>query len=315
MTLQRFRVPAASANLRLDSVVADLGGISRSHAKLLIERRHALLDGAPRKPAHTVRGGEVIELRPLPAQPTAATPEAIPLDVLYEDDHLAAINKPPGMVVHPAPGQWRGTLVNALLSYWGWDAQPDSLRPGIVHRLDKDTSGVILVAKRREVQAVLGSQFKRRKVGKTYHAAVVGRPPQTEGVITLPIGRHPHDRKKMSVHARKSRPAESRYKLLRFRHGASLVELHPRTGRTHQLRVHLAAVQHPILGDAMYGSRRRDQEFPPALRQFPRQALHARSIRFIHPVTGSEMMISAPYPDDFTKLLNAFCRMETESFR
>ena len=171
------------------------------------------------------------------------------------------------------------------------------------------------MAKTREVQAVLGSQFKARGVEKTYHAVVVGRPPQIEGVIALPIGRHPHDRKKMSVHARKSRPAESRYELLRFRHGASLVELHPRTGRTHQLRVHLAAIQHPILGDAMYGSRRREQELPPAMRQFPRQALHARSTRFTHPVTGSEIMVSAPYPDDFAKLLDSFCLVEPESFR
>lgn len=311
MTSQRFQVPAASANRRLDSIVADLSGISRSHAKLLIERQHALIDGAPRKSAYPVRGGETIEIWPLPAQPTVAEPEAIPLDVLYEDDHLAAIDKPSGMVVHPAPGRWRGTLVNALLSYWGWDAQRDSVRPGIVHRLDKDTSGVILVAKTREVLDALAAQFKAREVKKTYHAVAVGRMPQSEGVIALPVGRHPHDRKKMSVHARKSRPAESRYNVLWFRHGTTLVELHPKTGRTHQLRVHLAAIQHPILGDDVYGSRRMEQGLPPAFRAFPRQALHAQAIEFRHPATGKEMTVRAPYPDDFAKLLESSFRAKT----
>lgn len=311
MTSQRFQVPAASANRRLDSIVADLSGISRSHAKLLIERQHALIDSAPRKPAYPVRGGETIEIWPLPAQPTVAEPEAIPLDVLYEDDHLAAIDKPSGMVVHPAPGRWRGTLVNALLSYWGWDAQRDSVRPGIVHRLDKDTSGVILVAKTREALNALAAQFKAREVKKTYHAVAVGRMPESEGVIALPVGRHPHDRKKMSVHARKSRPAESRYNVLRFRHGATLVELHPRTGRTHQLRLHLAAIQHPILGDEVYGSRRREQGLPPAFRAFSRQALHAQAIEFRHPATGKEVTVRAPYPDDFAKLLESSFRAKT----
>ena len=311
MTSQRFRVPAASANRRLDSIVADLSGISRSHAKLLIERQHALIDGRPRKPAYPVRGGETIDIRPLPAQPMVAEPEAIPLDVLYEDDHLAAIDKPPGMVVHPAPGQWRGTLVNALLSYWGWDAQRESLRPGIVHRLDKDTSGVILVAKTREALDALAAQFKAREVKKTYHAVAVGRMPQSEGVIALPVGRHPHDRKKMSVHTRKSRPAESRYNVLWFRHGASLVELHPKTGRTHQLRVHLAALRHPILGDEVYGSRRTEQGLPPAFRAFPRQALHAQAIEFRHPATGKEMTVRAPYPDDLAKLLESSFLVQT----
>ncbi len=305
MTPQRFRVPAVSANRRLDAIVADLGEISRSHAKLLIERQHALIDGTPRKPAYPVRGGETIEIRPLPAQPVVAEPEAIPLDVLYEDAHFAAIDKPPGMVVHPAPGQWRGTLVNALLSYWGWDAQRDSVRPGIVHRLDKDTSGVILVAKTREVLDALAAQFKAREVKKTYHAVAVGRMPQSEGMIALPVGRHPRERKKMSVHARKSRPAESRYKVLRFRHGASLVELHPKTGRTHQLRVHLAALRRPILGDEVYGSRRMEQGLSPAFRSFPRQALHAQAIEFRHPTTGNAMTVRAPYPDDFAELLES----------
>ena len=311
MTPQRFRVPAASAHRRLDSIVADLGGISRSHAKLLIERQHALIDGTPRKPAYPVRGGETVEIRPLPAQPIVAEPEAIPLDVLYEDAHLAAIDKPPGMVVHPAPGQWRGTLVNALLSYWGWDAQHDSVRPGIVHRLDKDTSGVILVAKTRAVLDALAAQFKAREVKKTYHAVAVGRLPQSEGVIALPVGRHPHDRKKMSVHARKSRPAESHYKVLQFRHGTSLVELHPETGRTHQLRVHLAALRRPILGDEVYGSHRMEQELLPVFREFPRQALHAHAIEFRHPATGNAMTVRAPYPEDFVQLLESVFRAKT----
>lgn len=302
MTQRHFRVPGASARRRLDLIVADVAGMSRSHAKLLVEHRRVLVDGAYKKPAYPVHGGELIEVQPLPPQPTAAVPEAIPLDILYEDEHLAAVNKPPGMVVHPAPGQWHGTLVNALLAYWGWDAQRNSLRPGIVHRLDRDTSGVMLIAKNRLILEALGAQFKARQVHKTYRAVVVGRLPQYEGMITLPIGRHPYDRKKMSVHARKTRPAESRYKLLSFRHNASCVVLYPQTGRTHQLRVHLAALHHPILGDGLYGSRRMEKTLPPSLRNFPRQALHAEAIRFTHPATRQAMTLRAPHPDDLAGL-------------
>ncbi len=303
MTIQYFQVPLAQASQRLDLVVADLAGISRSQVKLLIKHGHVLVGGIPRKASYPVRSGEAIAVSPLLSHPTTATPEDIPLDILYEDDCLAAINKPPGMVVHPAPGQWHGTVVNALLSYWGWHVEEASLRPGIVHRLDKDTSGVLLVAKNRTTLEALAEQFKSRQVHKTYRAVVVGCLPQHEGEISFPIGRHPHDRKKMSVHARKSRPAVSRYEVLESCRNVSLVRLFPKTGRTHQLRVHLAALNHPIIGDYLYGSRRIEKILPPEIRHFPRQALHAEAIEFIHPQDHAVMTIQAPYPDDFAGLL------------
>ena len=303
MTIQYFQVPFAQASQRLDLVVADLAGISRSQAKLLIQRQHVLVDGTPRKASYPVRSGETLEVSPRLSQPTTATPEDIPLDILYEDDCLAAINKPPGMVVHPAPGQWHGTVVNALLSYGGWNGGEASLRPGIVHRLDKDTSGVLLVAKNRTTLEVLAEQFQLRQIRKTYRAVVVGCLPQSEGEISFPIGRHPQDRKKMSIHARKSRPAVSRYEVLESGRNVSLVQLFPQTGRTHQLRVHLAVLNHPIIGDSLYGSRRIEKILPPQIRHFPRQALHAEAIEFIHPESREVMTIQAPYPDDFAGLL------------
>lgn len=303
MTTQHLQIPPAQVGQRLDLVVASLAEISRSQAKLFIKRGCVLVDGAPQKASYPVHSGETIEISPLPSQPTTAVPEDIPLDILYEDDSLAAINKPPGMVVHPAPGQWHGTVVNALLAYWGWNIEEASLRPGIVHRLDKDTSGVLLVAKNQTALEALAEQFKSRQVRKTYRAVVVGCLPQREGEISFPIGRHPQDRKKMSIHARKSRPAVSRYEVLESCRSVSLVQLFPKTGRTHQLRVHLAALNHPIIGDDLYGSRRMEKTLPPEIRHFPRQALHAAAIEFLHPQDRTVTTIRAPYPADFVGLL------------
>ncbi len=303
MTVQHLQVSLSHVGQRLDVVVASLAEISRSQAKLLITRHHVLVDGTLQKASYPVRRGEILEVSPPLSQPITALPEDIPLDILYEDDSLAAINKPPGMVVHPAPGQWHGTLVNALLAYWGWRGGAASLRPGIVHRLDKDTSGVLLVAKNQATLEALAGQFKARHVHKTYRAVVVGRLPQPEGEIAFPIGRHPHARKKMSIHARKGRPAVSRYAVLKSCHRVSLVHLFPKTGRTHQLRVHLAALNHPIIGDALYGSRRAEAVLPAEIQHFPRQALHAEAIEFTHPHDHTAMTIRAPYPADFARLL------------
>jgi len=303
VTIQQFGVLLPQVSQRLDVVIADLAAVSRSHAKLLILNKRVLVEGQYKKASYPVRLGEAIEIHSLPPQPTTATPEHIPLDILYEDSSLAAINKPPGMVVHPAPGQWHGTIVNALLGHWGWDMGEPSLRPGIVHRLDKDTSGVLLVAKHRAALENLAAQFKTRQVHKTYLAVVVGQWAQRAGIITLPLGRHPIDRKKMSIHARKSRPAVSRYEVVDSCKNVSLVQLFPETGRTHQLRVHLAALNHPIIGDRLYGSRRMEHALPSMFRDFPRQALHAEAIQFAHPGNQAAVTIRAPYPDDFAQLL------------
>lgn len=302
---QRFVVTSAQAGQRLDRVLAHLASATRSHVKLLIDKERVRVAGECKKAGYLVRAHEEIEVLLLPEMPTVAIPQEIPLEVLYEDACLAAINKPAGMVVHPAPGQWQGTVVNALLFRWGRAELADSLRPGIVHRLDKDTSGVLLVAKEQRALEQLGQQFKARQVHKTYVAVVVGHFATPSGEITLPIGRHPSDRKKMSVHARHGRAAVSRYQVIAEADGVTLVRLFPETGRTHQLRVHLAAIGHPLVGDKVYGVRGPQPHLAPAARMFPRHALHAESIRFRHPLSGVMLSVRAPYPADLSQLLVA----------
>lgn len=300
---QRFVVSPTQAGQRLDRVLASLTAATRSHVKLLIDGERVRVGGQYKKAGYLVRAQDEIEVLPLPRLSATAVPEEIPLEVLYEDEYLAAINKPAGIVVHPAPGQWRGTIVNALLFHWQRAASAD-FRPGIVHRLDKDTSGVLLVAKDPWTLEQLAGQFKERQVRKTYVAVVFGTFTAPVGDIALPIGRHPVDRKKMSVSARRSRAAMSRYQVVAESSGLSLVRLYPETGRTHQLRVHLAAIGHPIVGDRVYGGHRRlHNDWAQIVGAFPRQALHAESLRFCHPFSGTPMTIAAPYPQDFSRLL------------
>ncbi|MSQ47126.1 MAG: RluA family pseudouridine synthase [Deltaproteobacteria bacterium] len=302
-SIQRFIVAHDLAGQRLDRALAHLTVATRSHIKMLIEHACVRVVGEERKAGYVLRSGDEIEVRPLSDPPAQALPQDLPLEVLYEDEFLAAINKPPGMVVHPAPGQWQGTVVNALLARWGWqEGASDNLRPGIIHRLDKDTSGVLLVAKDPTTQERVSLQFKERRVQKMYVAVAVGRLAQSHGEIRLPIGRHPSERKKMSVHAHRSRPAVSRYQVVGEALGISLVRLFPETGRTHQIRVHLAALGHPIVGDLVYGSVGRFGDLPAALRDFPRQALHARAIRFCHPATQRLLTLWAPYPEDLRRI-------------
>jgi 23S rRNA pseudouridine1911/1915/1917 synthase len=249
-----------------------------------------------------VEAGARIAIDPLPPEPLTAEPEALPLDVLYEDDDVLAIDKPPGMVVHPAPGAPRGTVVNALAHRLGVLAgvgRPD--RPGIVHRLDRDTSGVLLVARTAAALEALARQFRQRTIEKVYLAVVRGSLGAASGIIDRPIGRHPRERKRMSVHARRGRAAVTRWTTLERLAGATLVRLEPETGRTHQLRVHLAALGHPIVGDRVYGARRAGRTGVPLA--FPRQALHAAEIRFDHPGSGLRVAVRAPLPEDLQELL------------
>ncbi|MBI3798232.1 MAG: RluA family pseudouridine synthase [Deltaproteobacteria bacterium] len=313
MSAQRFVVSPAQVGQRLDRVLANLTSQTRSHIKLLIDQARVRVAGKPQKAGHLLRSQEEIELLPLPAVPSTVTPQEIPLDMLYEDEFLAAINKPAGMVVHPAPGQWDGTVVNALLFRWGRTDPVQSFRPGIVHRLDKDTSGVLLVAKDERTLARLTAQFKAREVHKTYMAVVVGRFSASAGEIAWPIGRHPVERKKMSIHARRARAALSRYQVVAEHRGVTLVRLFPETGRTHQLRVHLAALGHPIVGDQVYGAPSAWRTLAPLIRTFPRQALHAQSLQFRHPVTDAVLMITAPYPADLAQLLTVFAEGKPQS--
>ena len=314
-----FRLPVEStaAGLRLDVfVAARLPGCSRSFAAQLIATGAVQVDGRAKKPGHRVKAGELVTgTVPVP-RPSSFLPEAIPLDVLYEDEHLIVVNKPAGLVVHPAPGHFSGTLVNALLHHC-----PDltgigaELRPGIVHRLDKDTSGSLVVAKNALALERLAAQFKARTVKKEYLALVHGCMPEEAGVIRLPIGRDPVDRKRMSTRSRTPREAETRWQVKRVFGGFSLLRVALTTGRTHQIRVHCAALQHPIVGDPVY-TKRRSAPAAGAVRPFlesvRRQMLHAWRLEFDHPHTGERRRFESPLPEDMQELLAALAAADGE---
>jgi 23S rRNA pseudouridine1911/1915/1917 synthase len=236
-------------------------------------------------------------------------PEPLPLDILYEDSSIIVVDKPSGMVVHPAAGNPSGTLVNALLYHCKDLAGINGiLRPGIVHRLDKDTSGVMVVAKDDEAYHKLSRQFKSHMVEKVYLAIASGQFSKEEGLIDSPIGRHPRERKRMSVRTRKGRPAITRWKVMEKLKGFALLEISPQTGRTHQIRVHLSSMGHPLLGDPLYGRKGqrgliRDPLLKEHVKKMGRQALHAHRLGFNHPRTGEKVEFVAPIPDDMKALL------------
>ena len=283
---------------RLDQFLAAVHpDISRSRWKQLIEAGYVALNGVTvRKPRTPLVPGDAVTCT-LPApEPVGLVPAAIPLDILHEDSDLIVLNKPSGRVVHPGPGHAADTLVNALLHHCA-DLQGigGELRPGIVHRLDKDTSGVLVVAKNEPAVANLVAQFSAHAVRKEYLALVWGTPRPAAGAVALPIGRHPSNRKKMAVTAR-GRPAVTRYETLAAGPLAALLRVHLETGRTHQIRVHLARLGHPVVGDRTYG---RTRHGLPAGLAIPRQMLHAHILEFIHPRDGRPLAFSAPPPADF----------------
>jgi len=292
-------VTAAEAGVRLDRFLAGrevLG--TRSQVRRLIEAGRVRVDDQVVKGGTSVRAGQTVAVEIAAPSAAVVQPEAIDIAVLYEDDWLLAIDKPAGLVVHPAPGHWSGTLVNALLHRWsGSPGDLDPARCGIVHRLDKDTSGVMLVAKDVATHAALADRFRAREVGKEYVALVHGVPRQAAGEIDQPIGRHPVHRKKMSVR-RGGRVAVTRYRVLERFSAAALVEARPKTGRTHQIRVHLAALGHPILADPVYARGRARR-----VASLTRQALHARAIAFPHPHREGILRVEAPLPADLVAAL------------
>jgi 23S rRNA pseudouridine1911/1915/1917 synthase len=297
-------VPEQAAGERLDRFLAGLGSLgTRSQVQRLIAAGSVMLNGRQAKAGATLRAGDTVEVTSPEAPPAAQPePEDIPLHVLYEDEDLLVIDKPAGMVVHPAPGHWQGTLVSALLHRWrGAPPGLDRLRPGIVHRLDRETSGVLVIGKTADVVARLAAQFKARDVEKEYLALVWRCPAARRGVIDRPIGRHPTQRKRMSVRTG-GRTAVTRYEVCEDFGDASLLRLFPETGRTHQLRVHLAASGHPVLGDKLYGRRRPAGDA--LLGAFPRQALHAARLVFTQPRTGARLRCEAPLPSDLSELLH-----------
>ena len=311
-----FTAGPEEQGLRLDVFLSRKDtALSRSQARRLIDDGDALVDGRPARASHRLRPGEKVTLRRPPPHPSGIVPEEIPLAIFYEDESILVVDKPAGMVVHPAAGNPRGTLVNALQFHCGsLSAIGGVLRPGIVHRLDKGTSGLMVVAKSDEAHRHLSEQFKKRLVSKHYTVLVHGDFRENEGVVDAPVGRHPVERKKMSTASRRGKAALTRWKVLE-RYGAfTLLEAKIETGRTHQIRVHLGALGRPVVGDAVYGGSMRTVETPAmraALRRLSRQALHASRLTFRHPVTGQEMTFESPLPADMAEMVR-FLRQETE---
>ncbi len=299
----------------MDTIIAiQIDNCSRSFAATLIRNGKITVDGRTKKPGYTVKVGEQIAGWIDPPQTPVFIPQDIALSILYEDDDLIVVNKTPGMVVHPAPGHSHGTLANALMYHC-----PDlagisgSLRPGIVHRLDKDTSGVLVVAKTSLAMHHLSEQFKSRQVNKRYLALVFGAPEADHGRIDFPIGRHPQDRKKMSVNSRTPRAALTYWQVRERYNGACLLEIDLRTGRTHQIRVHCRAIGHPLIGDCVYGRRgdikhlgQLNPGMKPIVETVNRQMLHAWQLKISHPATEQWLTFNAPLPDDMTRLIDCF---------
>lgn len=313
-------IQAADDGERLDKILASYcADLSRSRLKGLILEGAVTLDGRVCvNPSSKVREGMSVTVKVPPPVDDEPTPENIPLDIVYEDEALLVINKQAGLVVHPGAGNWSGTLVNALLYHCG-----DSLsgiggvkRPGIVHRLDKETTGLMVVAKSDAAHAALSAQLADRTLGRYYKALVWGVPSPRKGRVDQPIGRHASNRLKMAVNARNGRSAATNYLLEEsYRDAASMVECRLESGRTHQVRVHMAYIKHPLLGDPLYGLQSTGQqaalkragyepETAAEILSFPRQALHAWKMEFVHPLTEERMTFSASLPDDVQGLVN-----------
>ena len=298
-----FFVESCHESLRLDVFLSEnQSEFSRSHLKKLIEQGHASVNNSLAPPKYKLKIGDKIILSIPPPTSSGIEAESIPLKIIYEDDEMLAIDKPAGMVVHPAPGHMQGTLVNALLSYCSDLSGIGGVeRPGIVHRLDKDTSGIVLIAKNEIAHRALASQFKNRKVNKTYLALVRGIVKSASGIIETPIGRHKTNRKKMAASVNQARIAETRFEVLETLGHFSYIRLFPKTGRTHQIRVHLASIHHPVLGDKLYGG----MITKPYIK-IARQALHAHKIEINHPVNKQPLVFEAPVPPDINNYLMTY---------
>ena len=300
----RLRVEPPDAGKRLDQLVHErLAQYSRARIQQWIRDGRVLVNGSAGRPARIVRAGETIQVEPAEAPPLNASPEDIPLQVLYEDGDLVAIDKPAGMVVHAGAGIHSGTLVNALLHRFGaLSGVGGALRPGIVHRLDRYTSGVLLVAKNDAAHRALAEQFSGRQVEKTYIALVHGKVKTESGRIDRPIARDPVHRTRMTARLGEGRVAWSEYRVVRRFDRFTLLEVRIGTGRTHQIRVHLSGMGHPVVGDTLYGAPAKVEGLPPLGRYF----LHAHRIRFHTPATGEEVTVVSPLPRELEEWLSAF---------
>ena len=290
--LLRLPVPEEAAGTRLDRFLSEPLG-SRARAQALIDAGKVSVDGRPRPKRHAVSAGEVVVVQAAEAVTPAASEPAVPFTVVYEDDHLLIVDKPAGLVVHPARGHRTGTLAQALAGRAAGGEDP--YRAGIVHRLDRDTSGLLVVAKSDEVHRALKALLAARALHREYLALVEGRPPARSGTIDAPIGRHRHDRVLMSIDTDDPREARTHFEIERLLPQATLLRIVLDTGRTHQIRVHLAAIDHPVCGDPQYGTA--------GAYGLQRQFLHAARLSFVHPVTAEAVDVSAPLPGDLAAAL------------
>ncbi len=317
--MKRFNylVDSPDVQKRLDVYLAEKNSsLSRSHIKKLIDSGSVTVNSHAVKVSCRLREGDVIDVLLDPPRELQVEAQDLPLDILYEDDFIIVVNKPAGMVVHPAAGNYSGTLVNALLYHCSFiQGVGGVLRPGIVHRLDKGTSGVLVVAKNDSAHLNLSRQFKNRTVKKSYTALVFGHLNEDEGQIELEIGRHRQDRKKMSTHTTRGRSACTRWVVKRRYTSFSLLDVSIKTGRTHQIRVHLSSLQHPIVGDSVYGNKKRLSQIPhQAIRArcsaLKRPFLHARRLGFNHPSTDVYHEFEAPLPAELLDILTMIKREE-----
>lgn len=298
----------AHRELRLDRLVSEeVPGVSRSMVQTLMESGLVLVNGRPAGKSQKAKIGDQITLTIPSPEPIDVIPENIPLDIIYEDDSLLVVNKGKGMVVHPAPGNYTGTMVNALLFHAqnSLSGINGKIRPGIVHRIDKDTSGLLIVAKNDQAHNALAQQIKEHSFTREYRAVVYGGLKDDTGVVDAPIGRNPKERKQMAVlyHSPSAREARTHYTVLERFRGYTLLSLRLETGRTHQIRVHMASIGHPVAGDPLYGPKK-------VITELKGQCLHAGLIGFIHPVTGDYMEFTAPLPKYFTDFLQKLNRGE-----
>lgn len=294
-----LRASEESKNQRLDAFLASsLDGLTRSQATRLIESGEVAVNGRAVSKSYKLAGGEDIAVTLPEPEPVEAVPQDIPLDVVYEDADVIVINKPSGMVVHPAPGHPDGTLVNALLYHCAGTLSGvgGALRPGIVHRIDRDTSGLLIVAKNDFAHQSLSAQLADRSLSRVYEAVVHGGFRADSGTVNAPIGRHPVDRKRMAVTEKNSRHAVTHWEVIERYAGFTHIRCKLETGRTHQIRVHMAHIGHPLLGDMVYGAGKPEKGLEG-------QCLHARTLKFIHPRTGEHMELTSPLPEYFTAVL------------
>jgi 23S rRNA pseudouridine1911/1915/1917 synthase len=291
----KLEVQSADAGQRLDRFLAQaLPAFSRARLQTLIREKFVTVNGKPARPRDPVRARAVVEVREPEVAKIDAQPESMHLDILFEDDDLLVLNKPAGLVVHPGAGHQQHTLVNALLAHCkNLSGIGGKERPGIVHRLDKETSGVLVIAKNDATHRDLSKQFAERTTGKTYLALVAGAPGQKAGTIDAPIARHPVHRQRMTIAQRAGRSAKTDYRVLESNGDVSLVECTIHSGRTHQIRVHLHHLGNPVIGDKLYGGKRAGN--------LPRQMLHAWKLSFVHPRTEKPMSFTAPIPNDFAE--------------